>query len=83
MNDFTQTVDNCKEHDGCEVIRYINNATGQQIWESHAESSTHISCRIGDATPKCHDLRSGEVHTWSEMCDSCSTYFDKTGTAKT
>ncbi len=76
MSNFTQTVDDCPEHESCEIIRYRDDTTGQQLWESHADNKTHVSCRIGDAAPQCVDARTGETHSWVEMCETCSAHFN-------
>jgi hypothetical protein len=70
---FSQHVDDCKVHPDCEVISYYDG--DWQVWQSHAHRDTHVACRLGDAAPECHDVRTGETHINQTMCGDCTDHF--------
>lgn len=71
---YTQQAHPCDDHEDCEVIVCTEDATGRQVWESHADSATHPECR---ANPD-HPLLGADgtpLDPSREMCADCRAHF--------
>lgn len=70
-----QGIVDCADHPGCTLIVYAYD-DNRPCWISHAPSTMHVECRLGDAAPVAIDHRPqhhGRERKWEPMCDDCAT----------
>lgn len=71
----------CPIHADCTMISHWEQrdpAAGfVRAWHSHAHTTTHIACRIGDATPvvEDHTVAKPKLVEWRPMCADCHEAF--------